>query len=151
MILLYCIAIGIFCNYLKLTHYVSCSHFLQTNTIVVCRCQEVSLLPLLQLTMQLMLVCWQWEYWVLLMKILCQGLPLSLFVILRYKVCILKCKIHSQQERNQKIILHFPYVDMTFIISCRMSQYLEDQKESVLQKGDKLEKLGWQSYLNSSS
>lgn len=117
----------------------------------VCRCQKVSLLPLLQLTMQLMLVCWQWEYWVLLMKILCQGLPLSLFVILRYKICILKCKIHSQQERNQKIILHFPHVDMTFIISCRMSQYLEDQKESVLQKGDKLEKLGWKSYLNSSS
>jgi phosphoribosylaminoimidazole carboxylase len=33
----------------------------------------------------------------------------------------------------------------------RMSQYQEDQKESVLKKGDRLEKLGWESYLNSSN
>lgn len=32
---------------------------------------------------------------------------------------------------------------------CRMSQYQEDQRESVLRKGDKLENLGWESYLNS--
>ncbi|KAK2362122.1 phosphoribosylaminoimidazole carboxylase, chloroplastic [Trifolium repens] len=33
----------------------------------------------------------------------------------------------------------------------RMSQYQEDQKESVLKKGDRLEKLGWESYLNTSN
>ncbi|MED6174965.1 hypothetical protein PIB30_073995 [Stylosanthes scabra] len=31
----------------------------------------------------------------------------------------------------------------------RMSQYLEDQKEMVLKKGDKLQKEGWKSYLDS--
>ncbi|KAL5068611.1 hypothetical protein RYX36_019498 [Vicia faba] len=33
----------------------------------------------------------------------------------------------------------------------RMIQYQEDQKESVLTKGEKLEKIGWQSYLNDSN
>ncbi|XP_058770565.1 phosphoribosylaminoimidazole carboxylase, chloroplastic isoform X2 [Vicia villosa] len=33
----------------------------------------------------------------------------------------------------------------------RMIQYQEDQKESVLRKGEKLEKIGWESYLNHSN
>lgn len=51
-------------------------------------------------------------------------------------------KIH---ERGMEILSHSP-----FIMLCRMSQYQEDQKEIVMSKGDKLEKHGWESYLNSS-
>jgi len=41
-------------------------------------------------------------------------------------------------------------IEVKFIILCRMSQYQEDQKEIVLNKGDKLEKHGWESYLKNS-
>lgn len=35
------------------------------------------------------------------------------------------------------------------IIIIRMAQYLEDRRDEVLVKGDKLEKGGWEDYLNS--
>jgi hypothetical protein len=58
--------------------------------------------------------------------------------------------LYPLQKRNGRIILFFTYVDVTFTTR-RMSQYQEDQKESVLNKGDRLEKLGWESYLNTSN
>lgn len=36
--------------------------------------------------------------------------------------------------------------DVTFTILCRMSQYQEDQKETVLRKDARLEKDGWERY-----
>ena len=33
-------------------------------------------------------------------------------------------------------------------VVCRMSQYQEDTKDDVLVKAEKLEKDGWESYLN---
>ena len=32
---------------------------------------------------------------------------------------------------------------------CRMAQYLEDRRDEVLAKGEKLEEGGWEDYLNS--
>lgn len=32
---------------------------------------------------------------------------------------------------------------------CRMAQYLEDRRDEVLSKGEKLEKDGWEDYLKS--
>lgn len=64
--------------------------------------------------------------------------------VLRMKLQV-TMKFKKKKNNFSTYVLHLLTWDLLF---CRMSQYQEDTRNDVLTKAEKLEKEGWESYLN---
>ncbi|RVW22593.1 Phosphoribosylaminoimidazole carboxylase, chloroplastic [Vitis vinifera] len=70
------------------------------------------------------------------------SLPLQISVLtFLYLTVLSPCILHCWEKKTIRMLIGIYVV-------CRMSQYQEDTKDDVLVKAEKLEKDGWESYLN---